>query len=85
LFKNLNSEFENENNGTVIVVKAHRFTKGAESAILLIRNPYEAILSELNRKRGHGHTRLVFHFKKSFRFLGEPTLVSIITRRSFMR
>ena len=25
-------------------------------AIVLIRNPYEAILSEFNRRRGHGHT-----------------------------
>lgn len=49
-------EFEKENGGTVIVVKAHRYVKSGASAILLIRNPYEAIMSELNRRRGHGHT-----------------------------
>jgi len=49
-------EFEKPDLGTTVVVKAHRYVKSGVGAILLIRNPYEAIMSEFNRKRGHGHT-----------------------------
>ena len=43
---------------TIIIkpIKAHRYVKSGVGAVLLVRNPYEAIMSEFNRKRGHGHT-----------------------------
>ena len=38
------------------MVKGHRPINRAEAAVLLIRNPYDAILAEFNRNHGGGHT-----------------------------
>lgn len=59
---------ENEipTNGKTIVVKNHnvKLLKSAKGIILLIRNPYDAILAEFNRQKSHGagsHTGSVDH------------------------
>jgi len=49
-------EFEDPDNGTTILVKTHRPINRATAAVLLIRNPYNAILAEFNRNHGGGHT-----------------------------
>ncbi|CBY38547.1 unnamed protein product [Oikopleura dioica] len=49
-------EFEDQDAGTTILVKAHRNIKEQDGAVLLIRNPYDAILAEFNRNHGGGHT-----------------------------
>ena len=52
-------ERENWRKGNTIAVKTHRFDdehiSSFDGAILIIRNPYKAIISEHNRKFG-GHT-----------------------------
>ena len=37
-------EFENVDNGRTILIKSHRPIKRCDGAILLVRNPYDAIL-----------------------------------------
>jgi len=37
-------------------VKIHRFEKNSDGHIILIRNPFDAIISEFNRKNSKGHT-----------------------------
>ena len=49
-------EFEDVDSGKIIMVKAHRQIKKNDGAVLLIRNPYDAILAEFNRNHGGGHT-----------------------------
>ncbi|CAG5096594.1 Oidioi.mRNA.OKI2018_I69.XSR.g14692.t1.cds [Oikopleura dioica] len=51
-------EYEHQNAGTTILVKgrAHRNIKEQDGAVLLIRNPFDAILAEFNRNHGGGHT-----------------------------
>ena len=49
-------EFEEPDSGTTILVKAHRPIDRADAAVLLIRNPFDAILAEFNRNHGGGHT-----------------------------
>ena len=50
---------ENVNNGSVLVVKTHEFGSGArksfEKVILLIRDPFQSLQAEFNRRSG-GHT-----------------------------
>ena len=50
---------ENVNNGSVLVVKTHEFGPGArksfEKVILLIRDPFQSLQAEFNRRSG-GHT-----------------------------
>lgn len=49
-------EKEDWHGGRVVAIKAHSFKedRGLEDAILLIRNPYDAILAEFNRNKGGG-------------------------------
>ena len=42
--------------GKTVMVKAHRQIKKNDGAVLLIRNPFDAILAEFNRNHGGGHT-----------------------------
>ena len=48
-------EYENPTSGRTIVVKNHwqDQMEYAEGIILVIRNPYDAIVSEFNRKLSH--------------------------------
>ena len=48
-------EFEDVDSGRAILVKTHRQIKKCDGAILLVRNPYDAILAEFNRNHGGGH------------------------------
>lgn len=49
-------ETENFKDGRVIAIKAHSYRedRGLDNAILLIRNPFDAILAEFNRNKGGG-------------------------------
>jgi len=49
-------ETENFRDGRVVAIKAHSFReeRGLGDAILLIRNPFDAILAEFNRNKGGG-------------------------------
>lgn len=49
-------EKENWKDGRVVVIKAHTYREDRDlgDAILLIRNPYDAILAEFNRAKGGG-------------------------------
>jgi hypothetical protein len=49
-------EKEDWHNGTIIAIKAHSFRNERKlgDAILLIRNPFDAILAEYNRYKGGG-------------------------------
>ena len=49
-------EYESPNARNTIVVKIHRFEKNCDGHIILIRNPFDAIISEFNRKNSKGHT-----------------------------
>ena len=51
-------EYEDYTDGKVIVTKAHTFRseRPLTDAIMLIRNPYDAFLSEFNRVNGVGVT-----------------------------
>ena len=49
-------EYESPNARNTIVVKIHRSEKNSDGHILLIRNPFDAIISEFNRKNSRGHT-----------------------------
>lgn len=49
-------EFEDPELGSTILVKTHRPINKADAAVLLIRNPFDAILAEFNRNHGGGHT-----------------------------
>ncbi|XP_072044294.1 sialate:O-sulfotransferase 1-like [Amphiura filiformis] len=57
--KGFRGEREPWTKGTTVVVKTHRFdeehVKAFDSAIIIVRDPYKAIISEHNRKFG-GHT-----------------------------
>ena len=56
-----------------------------ERAIILMRNPYEAILSEYNRQYGYSHTQTakVFGESKSFLMQHRPTVkVSLSSYRT---
>ena len=48
--------------GTVVAVKTHRCGAGTiarfDRAILLVRNPFDSLVAEFNRKHGGGHTGL---------------------------
>ncbi len=59
MFSGFRGEREPWTKGTTVVVKTHRFdeehVKAFDSAILIVRDPYKAIISEHNRKFG-GHT-----------------------------
>lgn len=47
-------------NGSVTFIKTHsKPSNKYEKAVLLVRNPYECILSEFNRQRSKSHTGIV--------------------------
>lgn len=52
-------EYEDPHNGRTIAIKAHGMNgmaKKAAGVILLIRNPFDAMLSEFNRRESADHT-----------------------------
>jgi len=64
---------EGVRDGSVVVVKTHETQRGNfDRAILLVRDPYKAILAEFNRQSGGhvGHAR-----PKAFKSKGWPTMV----------
>jgi len=64
-------EFTEPENGETLFQKAHVLNKqifpAAKGMLFLIRNPYDAVVAEFKRIKGHGHTSVVSEdlFKKS--------------------
>jgi hypothetical protein len=57
-------ESTNPLKGQTMIVKSHfpsnqRVMDSAKALIFVVRNPYDAIIAEYKRRRGHGHTSTV--------------------------
>ena len=62
--------------GRALTIKTHRFNKNMVGAILLLRNPYRAMVSEYNRREADktGHAR-----EKTFKTAGNSSTTTITT------
>ncbi|CAH1772384.1 unnamed protein product [Owenia fusiformis] len=53
---------EGVTNGSVLVIKTHRALlshRKYDRIVMIIRSPFQAYLTDFNRRRGHGHTAIV--------------------------
>ena len=86
---------EGKRDNSVVATKSHRvgrpmvFLRQLKRAIVLIRNPYESMMAEFNRKNGHlNHTKRInpkmFKTESEYRgFSGYPG--SILTTKDLMQ